>query len=95
MNVAGNSHDETEVVEAEHRRKQGKNSHTHYSSANTTGVLRLRLCLLREAQLPLRMTRSEEVYADLAAGAFANKISYTSSPAPTTIALSAILNAGH
>ena len=30
-----------------------------------------------------------------AAGAFTNKISNTSSPAPTTIALSATLNAGH
>ena len=33
--------------------------------------------------------------ADFSAGAFANRISKTSNPAPTTIALSATLNAGH
>src|SRR6185437_1887443 len=33
--------------------------------------------------------------ADFSAGVFANRISNTSNPAPTTIALSAILNAGY
>src|SRR5207248_9063349 len=40
--------------------------------------------------------RQVSCYADFsAAGVFANRISNTSSPAPTTIALSATLNAGH
>jgi hypothetical protein len=43
-----------------------------------------------------RMTEGVRCYADFsAAGVFANRISNTSRPAPTTIALSATLNAGH